>query len=98
MKIALEEMAAAIRTERQQKGLSQKRLGTLVGLPQSHISRIERGEIDLQTSTLISISRALELELVLVPRKLTPTLKLLLSDEPQEQRPAYQLEDGDDET
>ncbi len=50
-------------------------------MPQSHISKIENGATDLQTSTLIQISRALEMELMLVPSHLIPTFKSLLGGE-----------------
>jgi transcriptional regulator with XRE-family HTH domain len=65
----IDEMAGAIRAARQAKALTQKELGQRVGLPQSHISKIERGAVDLQLSSLIEIARALNLEVKLVPRK-----------------------------
>ncbi len=72
---SLENIAAAIKTARKQKQLSQRALSAKIGVPQSHISKIENGMIDLQVSSLITISRALGLELMLVPRKLIPTVQ-----------------------
>jgi transcriptional regulator with XRE-family HTH domain len=48
-----------VRKYRRQKGLSQERLGELVGFSQSKISKIERSEWD-SLSDLRLIARALE--------------------------------------
>jgi transcriptional regulator with XRE-family HTH domain len=69
MSAGIDEIASAIRAARQAKALTQKELGLRVGLPQSHISKIEKGAVDLQLSSLVEIARALDLELKLVPRK-----------------------------
>jgi transcriptional regulator with XRE-family HTH domain len=69
MSAGIDEIASTIRAARQAKALTQKELGQRVGLPQSHISKIEKGAVDLQLSSLVEIARALDLELKLVPRK-----------------------------
>lgn len=69
MSAGIDEIAASIRAARQAKALTQKELGQRVGLPQSHISKIEKGAVDLQLSSLVQIARALDLEVKLVPRK-----------------------------
>lgn len=69
MSARIEEIASTIRAARQAKALTQKELGQRVGLPQSHISKIEKGAVDLQLSSLVEIARALDLEIKLVPRK-----------------------------
>jgi transcriptional regulator with XRE-family HTH domain len=66
---------AALRQARLDKGLSQRDLGKLVGVPQSHISRIEQGAVDLQLSSLLGLARALDLEVMPVPRKLVPAIE-----------------------
>lgn len=73
----LEPIGELIRTTREQKGLSQRALGDLVGMPQSHISKIENGAVDLQTSSLVQLARALDLELAVVPRTSLPALEAL---------------------
>lgn len=75
MSIAIEEIAASIKAARTAKGLTQRQLGERVGLPQSHISKIESGSVDLQLSSLVEIGRALGLELKLVPRKTLPAIE-----------------------
>jgi transcriptional regulator with XRE-family HTH domain len=75
MSAGTNEIAASIRAARQAKALTQKELGQRVGLPQSHISKIEKGAVDLQLSSLIEIARALDLEVKLVPRKALPAVE-----------------------
>lgn len=64
----------ALREAREQRGLSQRALSQLVGMPQSHISKIENGQVDLQLSSLTELARVLELELRLVPRRAVPAV------------------------
>ncbi len=44
-------------------------------MPQSHISKIENNAVDLRVSSLSSIAHALDLELMLVPRKALPAVR-----------------------
>lgn len=69
MSAGIKEIAASVRKARIAKALTQKELGQRVGLPQSHISKIEKGAVDLKLSSLVEIARALDLEITLVPRK-----------------------------
>lgn len=64
-----EQIATNLRAAREVKGFSQRTLSELVDVPQSHISKIENGGVDLRLSSLVEIARALDLEVVLVPRK-----------------------------
>jgi transcriptional regulator with XRE-family HTH domain len=75
MSAGIEEIAASLREARIAKALTQKALGQRVGLPQSHISKIEKGAVDLKLSSLVEIARALELEITLVPRKALPAVE-----------------------
>ena len=75
MAYLVENVAQELKTARNKKGLSQRELGAKVGIPQSHISKIENGAVDLKTSSLIELARALDLELMLVPRALTPAVQ-----------------------
>jgi transcriptional regulator with XRE-family HTH domain len=56
-----------IRMIRTQIGMSQEVLSKRAGVPQSTISRIERGSKDANLSTLYKILQALSCELVIVP-------------------------------
>lgn len=68
------DIAEALKEARGRKGLSQRALGELAGLPQSHISKIESGAVDLQLSSLVQLARVLDLEVRLVPRKAVPAV------------------------
>lgn len=57
-----------LRSVREQRGLTQRELGRLAGVPQSHISKIESGAVDLRLSSLLAIAAVLDLELVLSDR------------------------------
>lgn len=75
MAYLVENIAQELKAARNNKGLSQRELGAKVGIPQSHISKIENGAVDLKTSSLIELARALDLELMLVPRALIPAVQ-----------------------
>lgn len=68
----------ALAAARSRAGLSQRELGARVGLAQSHVSKIEHAVVDPQLSSLVELSRALELELMLVPRQLVPAVRALV--------------------
>ena len=67
-----------LKAEREAQGLSQLALSKLAGIPQSHISKIENGTVDLRLSSLIELARVLGLELILVPRKALPAVKSIV--------------------
>src|SRR5262249_23928130 len=94
--MAVPSFSAQLKTARERKGLSQRALGERVGLPQSHISRIEAGAVDPQASSLMQIARALDLELVLLPRGALAAVRALTSDAPAKKpAPAYRLDASD---
>lgn len=69
MNYAIDYIAKTLKKAREAKGLSQRALSDLAGVPQSHISKIESGGVDLRASSLVELARVLDLELTLVPRK-----------------------------
>lgn len=78
MKYALEPIAATLKSAREAKGLTQRALSELAGVPQSHISKIEQGGVDLRVSSLVELARVLDLELALVPRKSVPAVNSIV--------------------
>ena len=106
---ALGPIVESLASARERKGLSQRALGERIGFPQSHVSKIESAAVDLQTTSLIEMARALDLEVALIPRALIPALealqKQMLGSEPSPtdrrvptaQVPAYRLDDDDGE-
>jgi len=73
-----EALTGTLRQAREAAGISQRDLSARSGLTQSHISQIERGTLEPGLSSLIDLSRALGLELVLVPKKLLPAVNGIL--------------------
>ncbi len=74
MRYENEDIIGALKAARGAKGLSQRDLSAKIGVPQSHISKIESGGSDLKLSSLIELARALDLELALVPHKFMPAV------------------------
>lgn len=68
MSYTIEAIVSRLKEARERNNLSQRELSKLAGVPQSHISRIENGEVNLRLSSLIELARVLGLELALVPR------------------------------
>ncbi|MBA3239470.1 MAG: helix-turn-helix transcriptional regulator [Parachlamydiaceae bacterium] len=97
---SIKHIGAAIKAGRLQMGLSQRALSAKTKIPQSHLSKIENGGVDLQASSLVEILRVLNLELMLFPRVFIPTFQALLKDvgkNSEKQIPKYQLEVKEEE-
>ncbi len=75
---SIEQIVSALKAARDDKQLTQRELSRKVRLPQSQISKIEKGNVDLRLSSLVELSRALDLELMLVPRKLVPAVQSMI--------------------
>lgn len=80
------DFARTIRLQRNRKGISQSELGHRLKMPQSQIARIEAGDRDIRLSTLTEIARALDLEPMLIPKRLIPAVRYMI--EAPEQRSA----------
>lgn len=74
---AVKELAQTLRDARIGRGLSQRELAERAGLGQNRLARIEAGGVDLRTSTLVQLARALDLELILAPRRVLPAVQSL---------------------
>ena len=86
MSYATEHIAESLKAARERKGLSQRALGAKAGIPQSHISRIENGAVDLRLSSLVELARVLDLELTLVPRRKLPAVRAITRGDDAGQR------------
>lgn len=69
-----ETLISQAREVREASGVSQRALSERAGLTQSHISQIENGKMEPGLSSFIDMTRALDLELMLVPKKLVPAV------------------------
>ncbi|MGD8914921.1 MAG: helix-turn-helix transcriptional regulator [Candidatus Thiodiazotropha sp.] len=88
----MNEIIKQLRQTRQNKKLKQSELGRKLGLPQSHISKIEKGGADPRLSTVEDMARLLDQELVLVPRAMLPVIRAILSGEDM-QKPKWRLDE-----
>jgi HTH-type transcriptional regulator / antitoxin HipB len=106
MTYLLEDIGNKLKAARLRKGLSQRDLSAKAGLPQAQISKIENGATDLRLSSLITLSRALDLELEMIPRRTVPAVEALVRDVESfvkrrgtvkiNVRPAYSLDEDEE--
>jgi transcriptional regulator with XRE-family HTH domain len=88
----MNEIIKQLKQARQERKLKQSELGSKLGLPQSHISKIEKGGTDPRLSTVEDMARLLGQELVLVPRAMLPAIRAILSGE-DTQKPKWRLDE-----
>lgn len=99
MSYVIEQIIESLREARARKGLSQRDLSARSGVPQSHISKIESGSVDLRLSSLIALARVLDLELFFAPKKSIPAIRYIIrndNSESEQMSPAYNLDDEKD--
>ena len=66
-----------LRRIREQRGATQGTVASKAGLNATYLSKIEREQVDPRISTVQDIARALEHEVLVVPRDLVPTIRSL---------------------
>lgn len=71
----IDAIVETLRKARASQGLSQRELSVDSCVPQGHISRIENGAVDIRVSSLVALARALDLEVMLVPRRVVPAVR-----------------------
>jgi transcriptional regulator with XRE-family HTH domain len=87
-----------LRTTRLGLRLSQQELAAKLGMRQRQISDLERGAVDARLSTIQDVARALDLELMLIPRQLISTVEAMQrAGREGDNRPLYALDHEDDE-
>lgn len=74
---AIEPLIAALKAARKLKKLSQSALASKAGVPQSHLSKIEKGKVNPRLAGFVELARLADLEVMLVPRKLVTTVENL---------------------
>ena len=86
-----------LRTERK---LSQRQLAADLKLPQSYISNIENGKIDIGLSNFVELARYLGVEVMLIPLPLVHTVKAIVEPgEPGqvERKPLWAVDSPEEE-
>ncbi|HHH44757.1 MAG TPA: XRE family transcriptional regulator [Gammaproteobacteria bacterium] len=86
----------SLKNARMEKKLKQSELGSKLGLPQSHISKIEQGATDPRLSTVTDMARVLDQELVLVPRAMLRVINAIIRGE-GEQTPMWQPDEKEED-
>ena len=81
------EMRGQLKKARLSRGWSQRDLGRNLGLPQMHISGIESGKIVPRFNTLLDYVRALDYDLLLIPRTLVPAVLALVREHKASNKP-----------
>ena len=88
-----------LREARLNRQLSQQELARKLGLRQRQISDLERAAMDPRLSTVRNVARALDLELMLIPRHLISAVEgLQRAGSDSAKRPMYALGDDDAES
>jgi len=80
-----EELIREVQAQRVKAALSQRALAARSGLTQAHISQIETGSLEPGLSSFIDMARALDLEIMLVPKKFLPSVQGILRQTSTEQ-------------
>lgn len=100
--LPLQPLVRQLKSARKAKGLSQQSLADKLGIPQSHLSKIEAGTVNLKLAGFIEMAHRLDLEVMLIPRQEVLFVKGLVasqgkSEESDEIKPAYTLDKEDEE-
>lgn len=65
---------------RKKKCLTQVELASKLGIPQSSVTRVETGKVDVKLSRFVDIAKMLDLEVLLVPKQDVRMVEELLKD------------------
>lgn len=88
-----------LRETRLKRQLSQQELARKLGLRQRQVSDLERAAMDPRLSTIQNVARALDVELMLIPRYLISAVESLQrASSDSTKRPMYALDDSDAES
>lgn len=102
----IKHLILALKASRASQGLSQHTLADKVGIPQSHLSKIEQGGVNLKMASFLELARALGFEVMLVPRQHIAMVRAVVESKKTKAqddvvKPAYELDndtegEGDD--
>ncbi len=91
-------LSDALRQARSSRQLTQQELARRLGLRQRQISDLERATVDPRLSTIQNVARALDLDVMLIPRHLISTVEgLQRAGSDAAARPMYALGEEDTE-
>ena len=96
----LKELGTLFRQARERAGLTQEEVAARAGLSRPRYRTIEAGEAAARATTLVNIARALNLEMMLIPKPLLPAVRSMLRPAEEDDQPAFipdPVEDDADE-
>jgi DNA-binding XRE family transcriptional regulator len=91
----LTELGLLFRQGRQRARLTQDQVASRAGLSRPSYRAIETGAAAARASTLVNIARALEMEMMLIPKQLVPAVEAMLHAGDEDQ-PAFTADPEDD--
>ena len=85
----LNELGDLLRRARSTAGLTQEQVADLAGLSRPRYRDIETGAAAARVTTLMNVSRALGLEMMLVPQAMVPAVRALMRQHDDDDLPAF---------
>ena len=85
----LDELGDLLRQARLTAGLTQEQVADLAGLSRPRYRDIEKGAAAARATTLMNVSRALGLEMMLVPQAMVPAIRALMRPQDEDDLPAF---------
>lgn len=91
------EIGHLLKQARLTASLTQEQVADMAGISRPRYRDIEKGAAAARATTLINISRALGLEMMLIPQSMVPAVRSLLRPHDDDDLPAFisQLEEDD---
>lgn len=90
----LREIGSLLRQARSAAGLTQEQVANLAGISRPRYRDIETGTSAPRVTTLMNISRAIGLEMILVPQPIIPAVRALMRPQDDDDLPAFVTEPG----
>lgn len=85
----LDELGGLLRQARLVAGLTQEQVADLAGISRPRYRDIETGAAAARVTTLMNVSRALGLEMMLVPQAMVPAVRALMRPHDEDDLPAF---------
>lgn len=85
----LQDLGDLLRQTRSATGLTQEQVADLAGISRPRYRDIETGVAAARVTTLMNVSRALGLEMMLVPQAMVPAVRALMRPGDEDDLPAF---------
>lgn len=85
----LQELGSLLRQTRSAAGLTQEQVASLAGISRPRYRDIETGVAAARVTTLLNVSRAIGLEMMLVPQAMVPAVRAVMRSQDDDDLPAF---------